>query len=104
MNTQEKLEKAKELLINTGWIRCHDAVNASGKPVDCNNEDASKFCLVGALCRVSPGGYGDARNAIYKVINSKSITTWNDQPERKFEDVIKVLDDAIELSKTSEVI
>ncbi len=101
------------------WIKDHDALSADAMPVDATANDATCFCLSGAmrcveynLC-MSHSNYeisfmDDAvdyiQNAIDQLYPNTAgtigpffhVPTWNDRPERTHKEVLAVIDKAIE--------
>lgn len=100
MNTLEILTKAKAL-INTPdtWTQGSNARDANGHTATLLGEKACKFCMNGALERVSDFTSYSARLAVYDALGHRDIVHWNDAHNRKHEDVMAVFDKAIELFK-----
>jgi hypothetical protein len=93
--------KLKELLSSPDkWIQGHYALDAEGDVIDAQDPDAVCFCLQGAIRRC----YNDGKEPYrftdeYKGVKSRilheigePITTWNDAPERTFEDIKQLVE------------
>lgn len=82
---------AKELLLEKGWCQ-KIGTNAQGQ-----------HCIVGALDVVVPKapGFYPAYDYLRSVLGSNNLISWNDEPERTFDDVINLLDKAIANADTS---
>lgn len=79
------------------WTRRSYARDANGRPVPIMDGKACSFCLVGALGRAA-GGLAGAHLA-ERILSDELMDyapDWNDDPERTHEEVIAVLDAAIE--------
>lgn len=71
------------------------AVDANGRMTHSLSKNATRWCLVGALERCYPVGTRIAvADRVRKVVNSYSLSGWNDNPARSFEDVRKALIEA----------
>ena len=103
--TQQVIEGAITLLKEKGWTQGAGARDAKGNRVSETNPEATCYCLVGALsvsARSLPGStddtYFNARNRVGDVLwrrgSQIGLTTFNDQEERKVEDVIELLESA----------
>lgn len=83
------MKKKAWKLIQNGWTQGSMARTKGGKP--CSLKDASKVCLAGAVLRV----YGIAVMNLFNESFSRSMgmgpVTWNDAPERKKSEVVKLL-------------
>jgi hypothetical protein len=91
--------KPSELLSSPEkWTKGADARNSNGNIVYTNSDDASCFCLRGAviLCRISlPTARTKLRAALTKLYPTFSdYVDFNDHPDTTFEDVQKVLKEA----------
>ena len=90
MNAAEVLSKARDVLADVGWCQLdfHDS--------------EGRVCTYAALTRQSPypGGLlvDQAADCLKQVVGGVSVTSWNDRPERTYEDVILALKQAEELA------
>lgn len=74
------------------WVKYHSAVTADGSPIVATDTEASRWCVLGALHRCYPVCNSDARSKLLDRFAIMSrLTSWNDAPERKYEDVITLL-------------
>ena len=98
------LERARHL-VEHAWCRGADARNADGVAVEPWDEDAVSWSLLGALVAVLEREAAEsgempltelaaALSALAELIDSDSLTAWNDRPLRKQADVVHVLDRA----------
>lgn len=98
----EVLRKAKELIITRGW--------GKGKEILASSSSEAPFCLLTAVSYVIEQEYkntpekitvyDEAYSRLVKIIGVESkfdLITWNDKEKTKFEDVMKVFDQAIAL-------
>ena len=100
MTTSETLIKARHL-IEQGW--CQGALFKLSK-------GKTRYCIAGALREAkyqvdrSPGLAIDCHNAIFAAsgIKPTDIAEFNDAPGRKKSQILKLMDDAIELAKRKE--
>lgn len=88
MNDKEKILAAKAR-IQKGWTKWAFAVNLEGCAVRFDNPNAVCWCLRGAFDDKPP-------DIIYKLTRGMP-GTWNDQPERTKDEVLELLDNALEL-------
>lgn len=86
-----------------GWTK-----NTLHRTVKRNEEQVDAYCMLGALdaaCGSSIGSTYSARRVLERAISNlygkgfPSVPYFNDRPETKKRDVLKVFDEAIELSK-----
>lgn len=88
--------KIKNLLTKKNWIKFDLAQNKDGGSVDADSSEACKFCLSGAIERVYSDEKDYSRVYIqvmnYIGMDYFNISDWNDQKERKFSDVKKLVD------------
>jgi hypothetical protein len=105
LNQKRIYIKAKEYLATKeNWTQDNYAIDSKGQPIGFLSDDACAFCLSGALNRAA-NYYNDReeftllRATIYQETKNdhKSIPGFNDS--HTYEDVIAVLDKAIELSE-----
>lgn len=94
-NTTEVLTAAKWLLENVGWSQGdYVKYNPSNKPIS--------FCSIGAIQTVevdSSNLITSAENFLRSFMPDRSIVSFNDNPVRTKEEVIKYFDKAIKKSK-----
>ncbi len=79
--------KVKELLTDkTKWIKGYYAVNKAGDFVSQHSDEATCWCLVGAIYRCYPGV---GREHVLDTVHSRigNITIWNDSTERTFQNI-----------------
>jgi hypothetical protein len=86
------------------WTKEAFARDSSGELTCMMGRDATQWCLDGAVnrvcrirvCRSSFARATTLRHALRHYVEGRGLTNWNDAPERTFEDVIALLDKAIE--------
>ena len=95
------------------WIQGTPATDAKERCVNPDSPGAVCFCIMGGVSRVTCDqigikhlyvvdntAYGDCITAIDKSIRGlgvqPGIAAWNDDPDRTYEDVMAVIDQAIE--------
>lgn len=95
------LKKAREY-VEKGWIQKAIARNQSGERVDYIDEEATCFCLEGAIRRACKllyitdyGFFSIAGDFREELGNFYSIHRWNDYPERTKEEVLYTVDKVI---------
>lgn len=103
MNVEQVLEGAIET-VKMGWMQGDLAENATGDPVDPLSPSAVRWCIVGALTRVegeeitfrkdTPGLR--AIQALESLLEDEILSNWNDEDDRTQEDVLSVLNLALE--------
>lgn len=78
----------KELLTSPEkWTRGESARDINGRPVMTDSKEAVSWCLVGALMKCYRGSkVAYLRTRIGNLLQI-SVEGWNDDPNRKFEDV-----------------
>jgi hypothetical protein len=76
------------------WTQGAYALNAEGHSVSAKSKDACRWCLSGAISSASYNIWETARFLHFFI--GWGLIDWNDAPERTFEDVIALLDKAIE--------
>lgn len=104
--TKKVLVGVRELLAERShWTKGADARNSDMKRTWCRSNDATCWCLQGAIEKVASEvgvTYGRGmlyvERAIYECGFKGSIIAFNDNPMRLHSDVIQVVDKAIELS------
>ena len=91
MNEIAELFKRAKKLVETPdkWCKFHF------KRVD-DTTGMTQRCLLDALYTASEGGHLRGAIKVANILISNSLTTWNDLPERKHEEVIAALDRCIE--------
>lgn len=98
------LLRAGELL-SQGWSQGADARDAQGAPVDAWSSAAASWSLLGALVavlEVEAATRGElpldelaaALDALARLIEMDSLTSWNDAPGRRQAEVLSVVDAA----------
>ena len=117
---KEVFLRAAELVRN-GWCQGHEALDEDGYSVPTFDSSPVKFCLTGAIQRASgeiiygamPGEDEQWNNRCFapyirhveKILHARGVrmddqfqggitSFWNDQKERKREEVVALLDDA----------
>lgn len=107
-------DKVLKVLVNTrclimvGWTQGSSARDSLGRRVDVLSKDARCYCLTGAVIRscysgdIPPDSRLEVVTLQYLIeaipfSHSRDIITWNDIPWRTKEQVIQVIDRAIEL-------
>lgn len=96
--------KVSELLNKPScWTQRQAARNAEDHPINLWSSEARSFCLLGAIerCYGVPGELTtdyepvlEARRRVWAAIGHQSITAWNDNPARTFQDVRSVVERA----------
>lgn len=100
--------KSARVLLENGWTTRQTARNSRGEGVSVYDPTACSFCVLGAVWRV--GGYvsplgGDMEELVRRVIRARvplgnhAPGTYNDAEGRTKEEVLSVIDEAIELAK-----
>lgn len=103
MNTKDYLIKIKET-INTPnkWCKGFYATNKNGKPVLVNDDTALCFCISGAMDKVI-FYYPDKikiHNKLFFTLNlNMNLTIFNDSSETTHQDVMDLIDKAIQSCK-----
>lgn len=99
MNVSEILNKAADLIEPEGaWTQGHFARRADGAKTGWTEEDASCFCVSGAIKRVAPASW-EAWNKFDAYCRQRGfahMATWNDAPERTQAEVVAALRAAAE--------
>jgi len=104
-STIEILEEARRL-IALGWTQNEMARNAEGEAVLFTSDEASCFCIYGAICRATfqrDGGI-DGACEVYNSTLGGAVSSpifWNDRLGRTQEEVVKYLDKLIQEKKES---
>ncbi len=90
----ELLEKVHEIIKN-GWVQEHEAVDGRGMHVSSRNENAVRFCLIGALHKVCfSNDYRLERLNDYRFARlmgfdgAESLIGWNDSRSRVKQEVL----------------
>ena len=108
MNISEQILTEAYALIERGWVQGWDARNRYGKMVQALTPDACAWCLTGALTKAATHLHlrEEDRQRAYELVaaalptgESRFVVVFNDSPGRTKEQVLAVLDDAIELAK-----
>ena len=96
MKVEQILQKAKSLLIKTGWCKFAMARDRKGNPVPYRSHEASCYCVLGALCactiKTDAFAVVAAQEALVRVIpksfgslNSRNLLAYNDHCKSKAE-------------------
>jgi hypothetical protein len=100
-----KLKEARELISQEGaWTQGYSARDANGDVANCLSEEATCFCMIGAIARVDPVGWPTLRGALYRgdeALMEHGIAAWNDMSGRTQEEVVAMFDRAIEIAEAS---
>ncbi len=98
---QQYVKQALEL-IKQGWIQQHFARNAVGDVVASTSSNATCFCLVGALNRVTERDEPSRaviKNALRQKAfpegNDVTLTEWNDEKDRTQNEVVQLLESVL---------
>jgi hypothetical protein len=96
----DKLRKAKAL-IERGWTQGAFARRANGRVIGYESDDASCFCIAGALMRVTPliSDFERLCHPLTRATGSPRLDHWNDAPGRTQAEVLAAFDKAIELAE-----
>lgn len=94
------LRDSRELLDRPGvWIQGEEAVDWLGRPTDNWDTDACRLSLAGALSRSGARDGVLARChaivAVRETAGCFNLQQWNDEAERKLQDILDVLDRTI---------
>lgn len=101
----ESLERASKMLHNVGWIQ------GAGVKWDNVTGQAVGYCLIGsvssAVLQVSYENnlppvntlWGDAISALHEIVPGRDIATYNDNPDRTFEEVADVMQRALDYAR-----
>lgn len=104
MNEKAKLIKktirsAIQVLKTRGWIKLHMAEDALGNTVDPTHACAEKFCVAGAVSRVTGATVGssdislfsETMSVLHESVRCGDITLYNDDSKRKLYQVINAM-------------
>ena len=69
------------------WTRCNYAKTKDGDYCKSNSSNACCWCLYGAMLKCYPGDHFLQIKRILESTLGVWIETWNDEPERTFEEV-----------------
>lgn len=101
--TPTEILTAARAKIAQGWVQCFSAIDHSGAMVNPDSHKAVAWCTVGAVEATTPWGSARLMSlkllAIAAEIGEGFIMDWNDNRHRTQAQVLKMFDDAIELSK-----
>lgn len=91
------LKSTRDLLSDPDkWTKRNFAVDADGYM--CGVMQGCKFCILGAVRR-SANNDSEATvnimNQLRRIAGCENIANWNDDPERKYEDVLNIIDTRI---------
>lgn len=100
------LEKAR-VLIKKGWTQGRYAADKNNQTTPFYTNEASKFCVLGALSRagmeiyITPYDEKAVENIIRNCLpsNSVGLASYNDEPKRKKSEMVALLTKAIEKVK-----
>ena len=96
---KEYLDRLDELLSDESkWTKGAYAVDKYGYHCDVKSEQAIRWCLVGAMMRISPHRHGELRGIISYCLGGDSVMDWNDSPKRTFADVKALIARAKEMA------
>lgn len=103
MTIKEILERAKILLTEKGWIQGCYARDINGNVVDTYSENATQFCLMGAIYAAGLF-YTKTQGVVFRVTKYipkqySNLVEFNDASNRTKEEVIQLLDCAIKGAK-----
>src|ERR1700686_449534 len=94
------VRKIKEILSSPEkWTQGYIAKDTHGKAVSTKDENAVCFCLIGATRKADPDFHYMTAHVFMPVrieFATRGISTWNDDPERTYEDIEELLKDAKE--------
>ena len=102
--------------VEQGWCQHEEAFNEDGDPTPAWSSDASSWCLVGAIdsCAdpIGSDGFcagGAAVSIVGEVLHGEdscsgrnALTAWNDVQGRQQDEVLRVLDEAIQVAAGAE--
>ena len=93
------LTKARELISTPEqWAKKHQATTADGVQVPWNSDEATCFCMMGAINRAALDLKADSSwyvmNLVEDVIDN-TLPIFNDRPTTTHEDVLRAFDQAI---------
>lgn len=104
----EILIGARELLASPAqWVKGYYAFNKSRDMREVGDDDATCFCMIGALAKsagsfTGVGGYEQSDHPeidyLAKVVG-EHVPNYNDHPERTHDEVIAAFDKAIQLAQ-----
>lgn len=101
----EVLQKARALL-EKGWCQGVAARTDKGTSVSPRNRHATSFCVYGSLCCAGYEENMDLHAAIDDIMFGRlevySFGAWNDAPGRTQEEVLTLMDRAIDLARQKE--
>jgi hypothetical protein len=99
------LREARRLIAEVGWTQGAYARDAVGTTISPAREDATCFCMEGALRRASRdrGLFDAAEGVILDKCGELTIPSFNDAPDRTKDEVLSVLDRAIAAAEAGEV-
>lgn len=104
--TKQILIDAKQLLIDKGWTQGSFAKDTNGMPVHHYRDTAVCFCLAGAVRRANDGVSGnftevaDILADLIPDVYEGEVACFNDDESTTKDDVLAVLDKAIEVAQS----
>jgi len=82
--------KIRELLDSPEkWTKQWYAYNKEGRRTNCSDDDATCWCLMGAVAKCYGSNIKEEKQII-QLLNKETggnVVEWNDNPERKFDEV-----------------
>jgi hypothetical protein len=88
--------KLQELFSDSGkWTQGADAKDCFGDVVQFHSDSAESWCVGGALNKCYPD-FSEMAKTMRKIVeylDIHSISVWNDSPERKFDDIVRLCKD-----------
>ena len=97
-----KLKAARDLISQEGaWTQGNCARDTNGNSVSCHSDEATCFCMIGAIVHVAPDSWPTLSGALYgsdEALIDNGIAAWNDTPDRTQAEVVAMFDKAIEIA------
>ena len=108
----EVLSESRELLDSKDrWCQVYVATTKDGRPTDIYSEDAASWCLAGSLTKCDEMDLVLNQKINHKILycirgkypdcGFKNIADFNDRRTTTHEDILEILDMAIEMEKTN---
>lgn len=102
----DQLKNVRRILEN-GWTKNSNAVDFDGNEVDFNSKKACRFCLAGAIFKAAHAKENDCGIPLYQFVRSvvlkhkpvESIEGFNDSSKTTLDNVLQIVDKAIEECK-----
>lgn len=89
--------------VEYGWTQKRFAADAAGLSIDPRDQRAARFCVVGGICRATPGV--DLRRRALDVLHrvvGHNLSDWNDAPKRTQAQVVAALREAARRARAEE--